>query len=121
MAVLWLRFLREVEDSTREVSADLLASEDICEALTLCEEAAFSPEELEVYEDYWDQVRKEMGLFDSARTEGKAEGIAQTVIAAAQNNFSTEQIRLFSGLSEKRIREILERGNCTGGDCRSRE
>ncbi|MDR2764261.1 MAG: hypothetical protein LBB90_04450, partial [Tannerella sp.] len=128
-------------------------------ALTLCEEAAFSPEELEVYEDYWDQVRKEMGLFDSARTEGKAkgraegkaegmtqglakgkaegkaegraegkaeglaegmaqgmvQGMAQAVIAAAQNNFSIEQIRLFSGLSEERIREILERGNCTRG------
>ncbi|MDR2764720.1 MAG: hypothetical protein LBB90_06775, partial [Tannerella sp.] len=49
------------------------------------------------------------------KAEGLAEGMAQAVIAAAQNNFSTEQIRLFSGLSEDRIREILERGNCTGG------
>ncbi|MDR2765648.1 MAG: Rpn family recombination-promoting nuclease/putative transposase, partial [Tannerella sp.] len=77
MAVLWLRFLKEVEDSTQEVSADLLANEDIREALMLCEEGAFSLKEMEIYDHYWDYVRKEKGLFDSARQEGRKVGRAE--------------------------------------------
>ncbi|MDR1601800.1 MAG: Rpn family recombination-promoting nuclease/putative transposase, partial [Tannerella sp.] len=57
MAVLWLRFLSEVEDRTESVSPDLLANEEIKEALTLCEEGAFTTGELEWYEHYWDWVR----------------------------------------------------------------
>ena len=45
MATLWLRFLSEVEDATQTVSAELLNNPEIQEALSLCEEGAFSREE----------------------------------------------------------------------------
>jgi predicted transposase/invertase (TIGR01784 family) len=131
MSVLWLRFLCEVEDQTRNVSADLLENAEIQEALALCEEGAFTPEELEVYDQYWDYIRTEKGLAYQARveglTEGRAEGRAEglakgeekgrekelerTVCTAYQNKFSIEQIQAFSNLSKDRIHEILKRNN----------
>jgi predicted transposase/invertase (TIGR01784 family) len=136
MSMLWLRFLSEVEDQTENVSTDLLENEEIHEALTLCEEAAFTAEELEWYEQYWDWVRTEKGLVDTAkaegwaegeargrargraegeakgRAEGEAKGLERTVLAAYENQFSIEQIRLFSGLNEDAVFEILKRNNC---------
>ncbi|MDR2681176.1 MAG: Rpn family recombination-promoting nuclease/putative transposase [Tannerella sp.] len=111
MAVLWLRFLSEVEDRTENISPDLLENEEIKEALTLCEEAAFTKEELEWYEHYWDLVRTEKGLVETAKAEGLAKGLERTVLTAYQNNFSIEQIRMFSGLNEDAILEILKRND----------
>jgi hypothetical protein len=62
----------EIEDQTREVSADLLESEEIKEALALCEEGAFTVEELEIYDQYWDRISTEKGLNDQAKAEGEA-------------------------------------------------
>ncbi|MDR0412486.1 MAG: Rpn family recombination-promoting nuclease/putative transposase [Dysgonamonadaceae bacterium] len=160
MSVLWLRFLSEVGDPGQSVSPDLLENEEIHEALTLCEEGAFTAEEMAWYEQYWDYIRVEKGLADTAKAEGlaegrvegrveglakglaegraeglakgrveglaegrvegrveglakgRAEGLEQTVLAAYENKFSIEQIRLFSGLDEDAIFEILKRNNC---------
>jgi predicted transposase/invertase (TIGR01784 family) len=123
MAVLWLRFLCEIEDRTQDVPTDLLESEAIQEALELCEEGAFTPEELERYDQYWDYVRTEKGIADQARveglTQGRAEGIAEgrkkelerTVLTAYQNKLSIEQIQTFSNLSREEIHEILKQNN----------
>jgi predicted transposase/invertase (TIGR01784 family) len=120
MAVLWLRFLREIEDRTQKVPAELLENEEIQEALALCEEGAFTPEELEMYDQYWDRISTEKGLNDQARAEGMAKGhteglakgraeeLKRIVLTAYQNNLSIEQIQAFSGLSKDDIHEILK-------------
>ncbi len=77
MAVLWLRFLREVRDMTESISPDLLENEHIRKALTICEESAFTSEELLFYDGYWDYISTEKGLADFAKKEGRAEGIAE--------------------------------------------
>jgi predicted transposase/invertase (TIGR01784 family) len=123
MAVLWLRFLREIADQTQEVPADLLESAEIKEALSLCEEGAFTAEELEIYDQYWDRISTEKGLNDQARSEGLAKGRAEgeakgrakelerIVLAACQNRLPIEQIQAFSGLTNDAVLEILERNN----------
>ncbi|MDR3189065.1 MAG: Rpn family recombination-promoting nuclease/putative transposase [Prevotellaceae bacterium] len=75
MAVLWLRFLKEVKEQTRKVPAALLSDKKISKALTLCEEGAFTPEELAAYEKYWDIVSTEKALITRSATEGEALGI----------------------------------------------
>ena len=77
MACLWLKFLSEVEDATQTVSPELLNNSEIQEALSLCEEGAFTEEELERYDKYWDYVRTEKGIKDLARMEGEATGRAE--------------------------------------------
>ncbi len=86
LAILWLRFLSELNEQTQEVSPDLLAVPEIKEACALAEETAYSKEELEVYCSYWDQVSTEKTLMSGSRSEGKAEGIAEGEAKVLANN-----------------------------------
>ena len=74
MATLWLRFLKEIEGETRVIAEDLLANEDINEAITICEEVAFTDEELIAYEYYWDDISNEVSLLANSFKEGEAKG-----------------------------------------------
>jgi hypothetical protein len=123
MAILWLRFLIETEENAKEISTDLLENKEIQEALSLCEKGAFTPEELESYDQYWEYVRTERGVKDLARAEGRIEGFTEgeakgrakelerIVLNAYQNKLSLEQICAFSNLDETDILEILKRNN----------
>ena len=81
MHVLWLRFLTEINESTRVVLKELLETPEITKALTVLEESAFTDEELAGYEHFWDGISVERTLYNSAIREsiavGKAEGIAE--------------------------------------------
>ncbi len=77
LRLLWLRFLREIDEKTRTVSQELLAVPEIAEAVSLSEESAYTPRELEVYDSYWDSVRREKTLILDSYTEGKAVGKAE--------------------------------------------
>jgi predicted transposase/invertase (TIGR01784 family) len=77
MAVLWLRFLQEMKDQCTHVSDDLLASPEIHRALDMCEEGAFTPNELAIYENYWDAIRYENAKLHVKHEEGKAEGFVE--------------------------------------------
>jgi predicted transposase/invertase (TIGR01784 family) len=101
MAVLWLRFLREVEDRTRKVSEDLLANKDIRKALDICEESSFTDEELGLYEYYWDAISTEKAALSTSHEEGKAEGKA---IGLAEGKAEGEAIGLAKGKTETAIR-----------------
>jgi predicted transposase/invertase (TIGR01784 family) len=126
MAVLWLRFLKEVEEHRGFVSEDLKENEEISRALDMCEEGAYTDAELAAYDEYWDVIRIENGLIAEitdgeakGRAEGRAEGLIEgeakgraeslvdVVLNGKRNGFSTEQIQRITGLSEERIIEIL--------------
>jgi predicted transposase/invertase (TIGR01784 family) len=74
---LWLRFLREVNEKTIEISPDLLAVPEIEEAINLAQESAYTLSELQAYESYWDAVSVEKTLKNASYREGKAEGLAE--------------------------------------------
>ena len=87
MAVLWLRFLTEINENTDEVPAELLENEQIRKALSIVEKSAMTEGQLYVYERFWDQVNREHVLAEGnfndglaigeakGRAEGRAEGI----------------------------------------------
>ena len=74
MHVLWLRYLTEINESTRRVSDDLLESPEIRKAVTQIEESAFSDAQLLGYDSFWDAVRVENTLVNDAMRKGLAEG-----------------------------------------------
>jgi hypothetical protein len=121
MAVLWFRFLREINDETRNVSSDLLESAEIQEALDLCEEGAFSPEELEAYDQYWDSIRTLKSLSESVsvakieslskgHAEGHAEGLAEGIAAGRAEGIAEGHAK---GIAEGHAKGIAE-GVATG-------
>ena len=81
MAVLWLRFLTEINENTDEVPAELLENEQIRKALAIVEKSAMSESQLYRYERFWDQVNRELVLaeanYSDGLAEGKAEGLAE--------------------------------------------
>jgi predicted transposase/invertase (TIGR01784 family) len=116
MAVLWLRFLKEVEDRTKDVSEDLLSNKDIRKALDICEESCFTDEEMDIYEHYWDAISTEKAALSTSHEEGKAEGKAEgiakekaeTAIRCAERGMSVEEIAELTALSVDEIRTILK-------------
>ena len=77
MKVLWLRYLTEIEDSTSEVAEELLDNPQISKALTVVEESAYTTEQLEGYDKFWDIIRTERTLVEGALRKGLARGMEQ--------------------------------------------
>ena len=124
LRLLWLRFLREIDEKTKVVSQELLDVPEIAQAIQLAEEAAYTPGELAVYEGYWDQIRREKTLmFDKyaeGKAEGKAEGLAEGEARGEAKGIKTiavnmlkadrplDEIALFTGLSPDDIAKIKQ-------------
>jgi predicted transposase/invertase (TIGR01784 family) len=75
MAVLWLRFLTEVDENAYTLSDDLLENKYIRQAVELCEAGRFSPAELAAYDHYRDVIRTDTAVRKTDRLEGKSEGL----------------------------------------------
>jgi len=85
MAVLWLRFLTEIDESTQEVPAELLENVETRKALEIVEKSAYTEGQLLAYDDFWLSVVDEKVIVEDAlkkgmaegRAEGRAEGLAE--------------------------------------------
>lgn len=115
MQILWLRYLTEIDEKTREVPEELLENPEIKKAVTVLEESAFTPEQLLGYEKFWDIISVEKTLVSSAerkgKEEGKKEGIEEgkkeekLLIAsnAKKQGLSPDMISSLTGLSIEEI------------------
>lgn len=114
MAVLWLKFLTEIDSNTNDVPADLLGSPEIRKALDELEISAFNDEELRTYEKFWDVVSSERtlleGKYEEGIAEGMAKGIAKEKMSIAkrmlQNGMTPEAIADITGLTQKEIEDL---------------
>lgn len=84
LRLLWLRFMREINEQTTMVSEELQAVPEIQEALDLVEESAYNKSELQAYEDYWKAVSTEKTLMTGKYLEGEAKGEARERIRIAK-------------------------------------
>ena len=69
MRALWLRFLTEIDENTRNIPTDLIKIEEIKQALEHLQVSAFTNEELTYYDKYWDRIRIEKAAIDDAKRE----------------------------------------------------
>ena len=103
MHVLWLRYLTEIDEKTREVPQELLDNPDIKKAVAQLEESAFTDAQLRGYEKFWDTVSEEKTLINSAerkgRAEGRAEGIKQTARRMKAKGYPLADISDVTGLT----------------------
>ncbi len=122
MMVLWLRFLTEIDENTKNISPELLKLQEIRKAAELVENAAFSDEERRAYDKYWDTVRVEKTLIDDAfdkgirkgreegREEGKEEGAKREKEQAAckmkKDGLPIDIIAKYTGLSIAEIEQL---------------
>ena len=125
MQVLWLRFLTEINDETREVPAELLENAEVSEALEIVERAAFDDGEMRAYDKFWDNVsiqktldnarKREIEAANAAKREAKkavAEAKAETEKAKAETEKAKEKMhdtaRKLKAMNVMTIEQIAE-------------
>ena len=114
LATLWLRFLNEVGENLNSLPQELEANEEIRQAAELCREAAFTPDELAIYEAYWDAIRIEKTIRNASLREGLVQGEAigmekgktEIAINLLKKGMSIDDVVDTTGLSKKQIEEI---------------
>lgn len=112
MQVLWLRYLTEINDKTREIPKDLLDNPEINKAVSEIEESAFTEAQLSGYDKFWDTISVEKTLYNSGvrkgleegREEGREEGIKETrrdiAMRMKEKGFKDNEIAEMTGLDE---------------------
>ena len=123
MQVLWLRFLTEIDEKTKEVPTEFLENAEVNEALEIVERAAFSDEEMRAYDKFWDRVSTQRTFEEEvtrkteakAKAEAKEEAKAEAKAIVEQQRFDTarklkamnvmtlEQIAEATGLTPEQI------------------
>jgi len=106
LGILWLRFMREVNEETKYVSPDLLAVPEIAEAVKLTEAIAYSPGELRYYESYWGEISVLNTLINGSAARGKAEGKAEGLAEGERK--AKEKIALSMLAKSIPLSEIIE-------------
>ena len=106
MAVLWLRFLTEINEDTVEAPAELLENEEISKALRIVEKSAMSEAQLYAYERFWDAVNNEHVLMEGRYKEGLAEGRAKERARALQEKM--ESARKLNSMNIMTTAEIAD-------------
>ena len=86
MAVLWLRFLTEINKKTQEAPAELLENEDTRKALSLVERSAMNEAQLEAYDKFWMSITDQEGFLEARYHKGMAEGLAKGKDKANREN-----------------------------------
>ncbi|MCF2583446.1 Rpn family recombination-promoting nuclease/putative transposase, partial [Bacteroides caecigallinarum] len=125
MHVLWLRYLTEIDENTREIPKELMDNPEINKAVTQIQESAFSDAQLLGYDDFWDAVRVEKTIVSDAERKGMAQGIEKGIAqgieiteakwreeknAIVRNlkslGLATEQIQAATGLTAEEIENL---------------
>jgi hypothetical protein len=109
LAVLWLRFLKEMGEQTVDVDPSFLEVAPIKEAVSLLELASYNQAELLAYDKIWDAISSEKTLLSGKYEEGKAEGKAEIIATILRSGLSVEQVAKIVGLPQEQVEKIRDR------------
>lgn len=115
MHVLWLRYLTEINEKTRVVPEELMASPEIKKAVTALEESAFTDAQLLGYEKFWDIISVEKTLYNSAERrgiaaglkEGMAKGMAKGIEEGMEKGKKEEQLAIAINMKKEKMPTAL--------------
>ena len=114
MQVLWLRFLTEIGEDTKEVPIELIENAEVKQALEIVEESAYTDKELAQYDKFWDAIRVEQAFVDEAEIRygiGVEKGVKDAKLETARklkdmNVMTIEQITEATGLTAEEIEAL---------------
>lgn len=93
MQVLWLRYLTEINEHTREVPKELMDNPEIKKAVGQLEQSAFTEAQLLGYDKFWDMVSTEKMNISSSRREGYEAGQKAGRAEGLQEGREEERLR----------------------------
>jgi predicted transposase/invertase (TIGR01784 family) len=108
---LWLTFLTQIHEDTREIPPELLKEAIIKEAVQYLESSSYTKSQLSLYDRYWDSVSTRRSYIYDALDKGHAEGRAEGEIIGIEKGRTEglaegEAIGLQKG-KEEAMREIV--------------
>lgn len=113
MQVLWLRYLTEIDEQTREIPEELMANPEVKKAVIALEESAFTDAQLLGYEKFWDIISVEKTLYNSAERKGMAAGIKQGIEQGIEKGKSAEQRLIAANFKRQGVSSDMI-AQCTG-------
>jgi len=108
MGVLWLRFLKEINEQVVDVPREFLQSPDLCKALEMAQESAYSKAELESYDKFWDAVSREKTIQNDAKREGIAIGEERGIAIGEERGIAIGEERGEKKLAKKLIEQGVD-------------
>lgn len=106
MTILWLRYLTEIDEKTKQAPKELLENPETRRALDMVEESAYSEAQLNGYDHFWDMVSTERTLIAAALNKGMKQGIEQGMQKGIQQGMQ-------QGM-QKGIQQGIEQGKQQG-------
>ena len=103
MAVLWLRFLTEIDKTTEEAPAELLENPETNKALQILEKSAYDEAQLYAYERFWDAVAVEKSVFRGGYAKGREEGRAEGRAEGREEGRAEERLANARSLKENGV------------------
>ena len=107
MQVLWLRFLTEINEKTKEAPAELLGNAEVSEALEIVERAAFSDEDMRTYDKFWDRVSTQRTFEEEVKRKAKEEAEAEAA-AKVEEKVEEKVKEIVKEKVEEKVKEIAE-------------
>ena len=107
LMVLWLRFLKEIDEKTEQIPEGLSDEPLIKEAIELSRTAAFNKAELDVYDRFWDIVSTQRTLASGFYSKGLQQGIQQGMqIGVKEAQIETAKKCVKEGLTDDLISKL---------------
>ena len=118
---LWLRFLTEINEKTKEAPQELLENKLLNEAVGYVERAAYTKEQLSAYDKWKIAVMTERSALRDAKIEGKLEGKLEgmiegkigekieTALKMLEDGLLVDVIEKYTGLPQEQIKQLKTR------------
>ena len=106
MQVLWLRFLTEIGEDTKEVPEELIENAEVKQAIEIVEESAYTDDELAQYDKFWDAIRIEQAFVDEAEIRyglGIKKAKTEDARKMKSKGYAVEDIAEITGLTAEEI------------------
>jgi predicted transposase/invertase (TIGR01784 family) len=103
---LWMRFLTEINENTKEAPKELLENKFTCEAVGYMEKAAYSKEQLAAYDKWKIAAMTERSALKDAKKEGKIEGKIEIALIMLKKGIPVEDICEYTTLSQQQIEKL---------------
>jgi len=116
---LWLRFLTEINENTKEIPQELLEDDNIREAIGYMEKTGYTKEQLAQYDKWKIDILSAQSMLDDAEEKGKIEGMIEgkiegkieekieIALKALEMGMSIDDASKLTGLSKQQIEELI--------------
>ena len=106
---LWLRFLTEINEKTKEIPQEFLDNKELLEAVSYVERGAYTKEQLEAYDKWKIDTMTAASMLIAAEDKGKAEGKAEGEAIGLEKGKAEIAVRLLKkGMTIEDVSDATE-------------